>query len=267
MPAPETDIRALILDMDGVLWRGEEPLGDLPANFRTIESCGWPVILVTNNATRSLDSYADKLRRFGVRVETQRILNSTHAMGAYLQRQYPEGGRIYLIGEDGARETLQEYGFSTGEEDVLAVVVSLDRHLTYDSLEQAAYLIQGGVPFLATNPDRSLPTPRGLAPGTGAIVAAVQAATDVEPTVVGKPAPELFQQAFERLSCEPAQTLVVGDRLETDIAGGQRAGARTAVVLTGVATEEQARAWQPPPDYIAPDLTRLLARVARQVTG
>jgi 4-nitrophenyl phosphatase len=119
-------------------------------------------------------------------------------------------------------------------------------------------LIREGFPFLATNPDPTLPSPEGLIPGAGSILAALEAATGVKPVVIGKPQPEMYRLAIERMGSSVQETLVVGDRLETDIAGGQALGCPTAVVLTGASSEEEAWAWEPPPDIIASDLTNLV---------
>jgi 4-nitrophenyl phosphatase len=155
-------------------------------------------------------------------------------------------------------DTLAESGFYFAEQDVLAVVAGLDRQLTYRKLSQAAMLIRRGALFIGTNPDRTYPVPNGLAPGAGAILEALHASTDIAPTIVGKPEPVMYQVALERLQAAPARTLVVGDRLETDIQGAQALGCRTALVLSGVTTHDEARAWKPAPDLITKDLTDLI---------
>jgi 4-nitrophenyl phosphatase len=122
-------------------------------------------------------------------------------------------------------------------------------------------LIRSGMPFIGTNPDKTFPTPEGLVPGAGAILASVEAATSVQPIIVGKPSPEMYLVALERMGVYPASTVVVGDRLETDIAGGQQLGCKTGLVLSGVTGFQAARAWVPSPDWIEPDLTALLDRL------
>jgi len=121
-------------------------------------------------------------------------------------------------------------------------------------------LIRAGAPFIATNPDPTFPTPEGLVPGAGAIIAAIEAATGVEAEVIGKPNPGMYRVALQRLKAAPEETLVVGDRLETDIAGAQALGCRTALVLSGVTDEQRARQWDPAPDWIFPDLQTLLEK-------
>jgi len=178
---------------------------------------------------------------------------------ATLSQQYPAGGTVYVIGEVGITEALEEHGFKVGEENAIAVVVGIDRQLSYEKLCRATLLIRSGVPFIGANPDVTFPTPEGLVPGAGAILAALETATSVKPLIMGKPSPAMYQLALERLGTSPGETLVVGDRLETDIAGAQAIGCRTALVLTGVTPEADAHAWQPPPDVLARDLASLVA--------
>lgn len=254
-------IKALILDMDGVLWRGDRPIGDLPAIFTSLKKRGYGVVLATNNATLSVADYLAKIRGFGVDLEEWQIVNSSQAAGHYLAQRFPEKGKVFIIGESGLVSTLSSFGFELAEREVLAVVAGMDRDLTYDKLRKATLLIRGGALFIGTNPDRTYPMPEGLVPGAGAILAAIEAATDTPPIVVGKPAPEMYRVALERLQVEPEQALVVGDRLETDIAGAQKLGCRTALVLSGVTSKMDAHNWSPPPDWIEADLTELMRRI------
>jgi 4-nitrophenyl phosphatase len=262
-------LKALILDMDGVLWRGEQPIGDLLAVFSRIASLDLLAALATNNATLSARQYLQKLANFGVHLQPEQIVNSSQAAAHYLARRFPHGGAVYVVGEAGLVDTLAEQGFISqdsdgkpkpaGERQILAVVVGLDRSLDYHKLTAAARLVRAGAMFIGTNPDRTYPAPDGLVPGAGAILAAIEAATDVPPVIVGKPSPEMYTVALQRMGVKPGDALVVGDRLETDIVGGQQLGCRTALVLSGVTPVEAAGRWQPAPDWIAPDLTTLLS--------
>jgi 4-nitrophenyl phosphatase len=247
-------IKALILDIDGVIWRGPEPIGDLPGIFARFAQRGWKVALATNNASRTALQYVERLTSFGVSVEPWQIINSAIAASKYLRDLFPHGGPVYIIGEIGLTTALQEQGFYQADKNVLAVIAGIDRRLTYEKLRRATLLIRGGAPFIATNPDRTFPTPEGLVPGAGAILAALEAACYQSPVIVGKPSPAMYQIALDRLDSTPKETLVVGDRPETDIAGAQAIGCPTALVLSGVASLEEARAWQPPPDLIIADL-------------
>lgn len=254
-------IRALILDMDGVLWRGEKLLVDLPAIFARIEQLGLGLVLATNNATRTPQHYIDKLSGFGVTLEDNQIINSAQATAFYLSQQHPDGGAVYIVGEEGLHFALQTRGFYHADKNVLAVIGSLDRGIHYKKLEEATLLIRAGAPFIGTNPDSSYPSPEGLLPGAGAILAAIEAASDTKPILIGKPQPAMYQAALHRLGTTPEETLMIGDRLETDIAGAQNLGCPTALVLSGVSTLEMAQAWQPAPEIIAADLTAVLKRL------
>ncbi len=250
--------QGLIIDMDGVLWRDKQPLGDLPAIFKEIQRLGLTFMLATNNATLSVDQYVAKLNHFGVAINHSQIINSSQATAHYLRRLHPEGGVVFVVGEDGLVQELRLQGFYPGEEHPIAVVVGMDRNLTYQKLKIACLHIRSGVPFIATNTDKTYPTPQGLTPGAGSIVAALETATDISPTVIGKPSPEMYWLAMERMGSKPENTLVVGDRLETDIAGAQEIGCLSALVLSGVTSKEKALDWRPSPDCIAADLTSLI---------
>ena len=252
------NIKALILDMDGVLWRGGMPLGDLQTIFSKINQIGLQYTFATNNATRHIDEYLEKISGFGIPVKSEQIFTSAKATAEYLKEIHPEGGIVFVVGEKGLKRTLEEYGFSLGDKDVIAVVAGLDTEINYSKLSQATMLIRNGAPFIGTNPDLTYPIPEGLAPGAGAIIASIEASTGVKAEIIGKPRPVMFQQAMSFLGTTPDETLVVGDRLETDIAGGQAAGCRCAVVLTGVSTQEMAEAWKPDPDIICESLTKLV---------
>lgn len=259
------NIKGIILDMDGVLWRDSQALLDMPSFFASLQTLNIPVVFATNNGTRSVAMYVERLAGFGVAVEPRQIVTSALATADYLARRFPERGRIFVLGETGVIEAIQERGFElteTASDDVAAVVAGMDRKATYEKLCEATLLIRAGKPFIGTNPDLTFPTPRGLVPGAGSYLAFLQAASGVSPIMIGKPEPYLYRFAIERLGTVPEETLAVGDRLETDILGGQRTGCPTALVLSGVSSPEQAAAWQPQPDLILPNLADLLPLLA-----
>lgn len=251
-------IRALILDMDGVLWRGSQPIGDLPAIFDLIRRSGLKVILATNNSTQTAGQFVQRMQGHGVSLELWQVINSSMAVASMLHKRFPQGGPLYIVGESGLVTALEDCGFYHSAEGAQAVVAGMDRQITYEKLKIATLLIRSGVPFYGSNPDRTYPTPEGLIPGAGTVLAAIAAATDVEPIIAGKPSPYLYQLAFERLELPIEQVLAVGDRLETDILGGFNAGCPTAVVLSGVSTLQQIAAFQPKPDWVADDLHSLV---------
>ncbi len=257
-------IQALILDMDGVLWRGEAPIGDLPAIFAHIQALGLKVAFATNNGSRTPEQYVTRLAEFGVQAEPWQIITSSLALAELLAERFapPQGRRVFAIGEIGLLTALQAKGFETlpleaaGQAEI--VVMGIDRQINFHKMVEATLLVRRGVPFYATNPDRTFPTPRGEIPGAGAWISVVVTATGVEPIYAGKPAPYLLELARQRLGTPPEASLVIGDRLETDIAAAQAAGLPCALVLSGVSRREQAAEWNPPPDFIADDLNALL---------
>ncbi len=169
-------IKGLILDMDGVLWRQTEPIGDLPKIFSNIKMKGLKIILATNNASLSVEDYLEKLYHFGVHLNPENIITSYHAAISYLKSKYHQGSSIFIVGEKGLIQILEKNGFPFSDSDVVAVVVGMDRQLTYEKMCKATLLIRAGAEFIATNADRTFPIPDGLVPGVGAILAALETA-------------------------------------------------------------------------------------------
>ena len=255
------NIKALIIDMDGVLWHDSEPLGDLPKIFDQIRTLGYRFILATNNATRTVQEYHEKLAGFGVDLADGQIINSAQAVGIYLSDHHPQGSRIFVVGQPSLKQTLQGYGLNVvGKEatEVEVVVASLDFDLTYEKLRHASLLIQNGAEFIGTNPDATLPTPEGFFPGSGTVIGALEIASGKKAKIIGKPEPLLYEMALKRLRVAPDEALAIGDRLETDIAGAQAAGIHTVLVLSGASRLTQAEAYQPQPELIVQNLTKLI---------
>ena len=255
-------IKALILDMDGVLWRSDEPIGDLPAIFARIKARSLKYVFATNNGTRTPEQYAEKLSELGVSAEPRQVVTSALGVAHMLEQKFPKGTKVFLIGEEGIYQALTGKGFEVlpvaDARDAQVVVMGIDRAVTFDKMREATLLVRRGVPFYATNPDKTFPTPRGEIPGAGAWISVVTTATEVEPTYAGKPFPYMMELSLDILGTKKEETLVVGDRLETDIAAGQAVGCPTALVLSGVATREQADMWEPKIDVIAADLATLV---------
>ena len=260
-------IDALIIDMDGVLWREATPIGNLERVFRLINEMGLKFTLATNNSTKTVSEYLSKLASFGVEVQPNQIITSSEAAASYLIGRYPPKSVVFAVGEPALEQVLAESGFEISDEDVEIVVAGMDRLVTYAKLRTATLFIRSGAAFVATNADRTFPTPEGLVPGAGSILAALLAATDVEPVVVGKPSTYMYEEAMNRMGINPQRTLVIGDRLETDIAGGQRLDCQTALMLSGVSELTQARVWSPEPDWICQDITQLLLAMRERHNG
>ncbi len=250
-------IRYLITDMDGVLWRGREPLPGLVEFFRFLRQHDIRFVCATNNASTGSDQLAERLQGWGADVQPEEIVTSSIATADYLETILPRGARLYVIGMEGLRVPLEEKGFILAEEDVAAVVVGIDWHVTYDHFKRAALNIRAGAKFIGTNGDRTFPNPEGIVPGNGALLALIETATDVKPFVIGKPSPTLYQMALKRLGAEPERTLVLGDRLETDILGAVLLGLKSALVMSGVTTREQLAASDYQPDWVFDNITEL----------
>ena len=251
-------IRHLIVDMDGVLWRGDEPMPGLQEFFAFLRQRDVGFVLATNNSSRLPEQYVAKLARFGVEVPVECVLTSAQATAAYLAGFAPPGAHIYAIGEEGVRRALEQHGFVLTSERAAYVVVGWDRRLTWDKLATAALLIHDGASFIGTNPDTNYPTERGPVPGNGAQLAALETTTGVAPVVIGKPEPWMYEEAMRRMGARPETTAVVGDRLDTDIAGGVRAGLTTILVLSGISTEADLAALPVQPDLVVANIEDLV---------
>ncbi len=257
------NIKALIIDMDGVLWQDTSPIGDLPSIFARIRDHGLRFVMATNNATNTVDEFLDKFQNFNVELEPWQIITSSLATVKKLKDDFPDGGVVYVVGENGIQQALAENGFKVvtdpaNDAHVIAVVVGFDREVTYAKLRRATLHIRANAAFYGTNPDKTFPTSLGLVPGAGAILAAIEVATDTKPIVVGKPFPHMMYIALERLGTKPRETLVVGDRLETDIVAGKAARCKTALVLSGVTTQKQVDTWRDKPNVVAENLSSLI---------
>jgi 4-nitrophenyl phosphatase len=253
-----SEIKSLILDMDGVLWKDNAPIGDPAATITALLASGLTIVYATNNSSKSADQYIEKLTHFGIPAVPEQIITSGMAVSHLLKQRFPQGGPIFAIGESGLFQTLAEHGFHQANENVLAVVSGFDRQLTYEKLSRASLLIRSGAAFYGTNPDTSYPTPEGLVPGAGAILAAIKAATDAIPEIAGKPFPTMIEFALDRLGALPEETLMIGDRLETDILGGQNAKCLTALVLSGVSTAAELENWAQKPTMVMKNLSSFI---------
>ena len=255
------NVKAAILDMDGVLWRLTTPLVDLPELFNNFSKNNVQVMFATNNGTATIDQYVNKLAGFGITVESWQVLTSAMATGYSLKKSFPEGGPIYIMGEKALHDTLKDFGFYHDTKAPQAVAAGLTRDLDYNMIKDTSLMIQRGLPFYFTNPDPTYPTPEGNIPGAGTVLAALEVASGVKAKLAGKPLPFLFELGMQRMNTTPEETLVVGDRLDTDILGGQESGCKTAMVLTGISTREEAEQWQPQPDLVIPDIMGLFEEV------
>jgi 4-nitrophenyl phosphatase len=258
-------ISALILDMDGTLMKGAAPLPGLQNLFEFLKDRRIPFIIATNNATKSPVDYQRQLAQNKVDISADQILTAAIASAWYLLREIEPGAKVYMIGQPALKSALERAGFTiaaNATDEVAAVVVGGDPDLTYEKLKDGTLLLQRGVRFIGTNPDVVYPTEEGFVPETGATLAALQAATGMQPIVIGKPEHHIFSLAVDYLGVSPHQTAIVGDRLETDILGGQRAGLKTILTTTGIDNQVTAQEKNILPDLIVDDLNDLIERLS-----
>ena len=256
---------ALLVDLDGVVQLGHEPVPGAAEALAAARADGLRIAFVTNNAARSPEQVAVALRELGMQADADEVLTSSTATAALLAQRLPPGSPVLVVGGEGLREPLRAHGLepvASAEDSPVAVVQGWSPDLTWALLAEGAVAVRRGCPWIATNRDATLPSPRGALPGNGAMVAAVAMATGVEPEVVGKPGRALFDAAVDRTGAQRA--LVVGDRLDTDIAGANAAGLPSLLVLTGVSSADDLIAAPPAhrPTYVGTDLSALLGPVA-----
>lgn len=243
-------LRALIIDMDGVLWHGDTPVPGLMEFFDTLRNRDIRFVIATNNASKTAAQYVEKLAGMGVEVSKEEILTSAMATAYYLRNLAQPGSTVFVIGEDGLLEPLQEAGFTITRERSDYVVCGMDRAINWEKLAQATLNIRAGAMFIGTNPDTTLPTERGIVHGNGAILAALATASEVKPIIIGKPEPIMYQQAMIRLGVNSDVTAALGDRLETDILGAKRAGIASVMVMTGISTRAELEASDYKPEWV-----------------
>jgi 4-nitrophenyl phosphatase len=250
-------IENLIIDMDGVLYRGDEAISGVQEFFAFLRERPIEFILATNNSTRTAQQHVDKLARIGVEVALSEILTSSQATAMYLETLAPPGTKVYVIGEEGLETAMRQRGYIISGDGAEFVVVGMDRRLTYEKLRVATLLIGGGARFIGSNPDKTLPTEEGFIPGAGAMLAALEASTGVAPTIIGKPERTIFELALAKLGSSKEDTAMVGDRLETDVLGGYNAGLSTILVLSGATHHQDVDSTPVKPDLVFEDIRHL----------
>jgi glycerol 3-phosphatase-2 len=249
---------AFLFDLDGVLYRAEAPVQHAAEAVAELRRRHRAIVFMTNNSSRTPAQVAEKLVGVGVAADPDEVVGSALVTADILRERGIS--EAFVIGEDGVLDALARVGIRSldaGAHRAQAVVVGWDRGITYDKLRTAALLVQRGALLVATNADPTYPAPDGMWPGAGSLLAAVVAATDVEPLVVGKPHAPLFEAARRRAGGE--RPLVVGDRLDTDIEGADALALPSLLVLTGISTREQAVDSAVRPTYLGDDLRALFA--------
>lgn len=252
-------LSGVILDLDGTVYLGSQQVPGASEFVAFLAEQDIACLFVTNRSNRKPEDVAAHLREYGIPCEVEHVLTSSQATVQYLKQ-----GSAYVIGEEGLTSELSKAGIAITDQNPDYVIVSLDRQFNYDKLMVACNLIAGGATFIATNPDKVLKVATGLNPGTGSIVAAVEAASGVTPLVIGKPEKLIMEMALARLGLAAGDVIAVGDNVMTDIPAGAAAGMRTVLLLTGVSQRHEADAGPFRPDWVLDgfaeltDLVRLL---------
>lgn len=258
-----------LVDLDGVAYRGHEPIEGAAAGLAGARAAGMRLVFVTNNASREPGSVADQLTSLDIPTVPGDVLTAAQACAALLATRLSPGDKVLVVGGAGLLTAVREAGFevvSSADDGPVAVAQGFAPELGWAQLAEAAYAVSRGAWFVASNLDLSLPTARGFAPGNGALVGAVRAATGVVPDSAGKPASTMYEIAVERHGAREA--LVVGDRLDTDLAGARSGGFAGLHVLTGVSTarDDVLAPAGLRPHYVAADLGGLLVPHAAPVS-
>ena len=261
-----------MLDLDGVVYVGADAVPGVAEHLRRARADGMALAYVTNNASRPPADVSGHLRRLGLPAEASDVVTSAQAAARLVTGHAEVGERVVVVGGAGLFGALEELGrVGTQDPDAgcAAVVSGYAPDLAWQTLIEGAVLIRSGLPWIASNTDRTIPTPRGPGPGAGVLVEAISGYAGVEPVVAGKPEPPLFQETQRR--CGGRRPLVVGDRLDTDIEGATRAGFDSLLVLTGVTGLAELVTAGPAlrPSYVAADLAALARtqRVPRSDAG
>jgi 4-nitrophenyl phosphatase len=252
--------KSYIIDMDGVIYRGDLCLPHVPEFLQALEDSNIPYLMATNNSTKSPQEFAEKLKGMGIDLDAGRILTSSVATRGMVEERYPEGTGVCVVGMQALHDAMFSDGyFVPAGRDASVVVSGGHFRLTYDELKVACLAIRDGADWFATNGDKTFPTEEGIIPGSGAIIAALNAATDNSPVVVGKPSTGMIDEALQSLGTSKEESIMLGDRLDTDILAGERAGLPTMLVMTGVTDQAELESSEIIPDFIVDDLSPLVS--------
>ena len=278
----------LLVDLDGVVYRGADPVPGVAALLSARAAAGDDVVYVTNNSMHYRADYVTRLTAMGAPVTPDRVVSSSRATALHVRDHEPAIRRVLAVGAGGLERELRDVGLdvvtaasaatrmsqepidgmtAAGSPD--AVIVGLDPNLTYLRLTAAADCIRAGARFIATNRDPVYPTERGLRPGAGSVVAALEATTGVVPLSIGKPAPLLLEIAAEAVGRDPRDAVMIGDGIGTDLAAALAIGARSVLMLTGVTSRQQVDALPAAgrPTAVAADAAELAGALERLAEG
>ncbi len=257
------DLRLFAFDLDGVIYLGEQVLPGAAEIVRELQSLGKEVCFVTNSTLFHRSFYARRLSSMGIDTDPERIITAAYATSWHLFENGNRGKKVFLLGEDGLKEEMANLNFRYLKEgDPICsdiVIVGLDRDVTYEKLCKAASDIAAGAEFIGVNNDGVWPVERGIRPGVGSFVAALETATGRRAYIVGKPNTKMLQIAMEKFGATPGETLMIGDKPDSDITMGKSLGTCTVLVLTGLTSHSDLPDLSPQemPDLVVRDLNEL----------
>jgi len=257
MESTTRPVRTWLSDMDGVLVHEEEAIPGAAEFVRVLRDRGRPFLLLTNNSIFTARDLQARLHRSGIDVPEESIWTSALATAQFLDQQRP-GGTAYVVGEAGLTTAMHAIGYVLSEKDPDYVVLGETRTYSFEAITTAIRLIEGGARFIATNPDPTGPSPAGSIPATGSVAALITRATQVEPYFVGKPNPLMMRSALNRIDAHSESTVMVGDRMDTDMVAGLEAGLRTILVLTGSTRPDAVERFPYRPTYVRDSVADLV---------
>lgn len=241
--------QAFICDMDGVIYHGNRLLPGVHEFVNWLHNAGKAFIFLTNSSAKTPRELREKLLRLGLDIAETHFYTSALATAAFLAHQCP-GGSVFVIGETGIINALYAAGFSMNDTDPDYVVISESSTYNFDKLTHAVNLVQKGAKLIGTNPDLTGPTETGILPATGALMAPIELATGAKAYYIGKPNPLIMRHALKQLGARREDTVIIGDRMDTDILAGIEAEITTVLVLSGVTRREDIVRFAYRPQYI-----------------
>jgi NagD protein len=253
-------IETYLMDMDGVLVHQEQLIPDADRFVERLQETGHRFLVLTNNSIYTPRDLAARLALTGLHVPEEAIWTSALATARFLHQQRP-GGTAFVVGEAGLTTALHQIDYTLSERDPDYVVLGETRSYSLEAITRAIRLIEGGARFIATNPDPTGPSPAGTQPATGAVAALISRATGVDPYFVGKPNPLMMRSALRAIDAHSESTVMIGDRMDTDIVAGMEAGLQTILVLSGITTAEQAARFPFRPSQVVDSVADLVATV------
>ncbi|SFA91226.1 4-nitrophenyl phosphatase [Lentibacillus halodurans] len=239
---------AYLIDLDGTIYRGDEPIEFAGEFVDRLASKGIPYLFLTNNSSKTQAQVSDKLEKMNIRSAPEHVFTSSMATAKHI-KQLKRHARCYVIGEEGLYDAMEREGHIVADTDCDVVVLGIDREINYEKLSKACREVRNGATFISTNGDVALPTERGLEPGNGALTSVVTVSTGKQPLFIGKPESIIMEQALEQLGAYRQETLMVGDNYQTDILAGINSGIDTLMVFTGVTTYSDYQTLRQKPSY------------------